>query len=164
MDRKFTENHHVIHAFPMAIIAANEDMFNGSPRSDVISLHGAQRLIFMIITNHVVAGGSALIRVDGCSDTTPSTTCALTFNVRTIAAPDTAVNQGDTQAYTTAETSDIIYEIEIDACQLAGCSNVPYEFARLTMDAISDVGTDGAVVAFLDGLRNAEDILPTQVA
>ena len=164
MDRKFTENHHVIHAFPSTVIASCADIFNGSPRSDVISLHGAQRLIFMIITNDVSNGGSALLRVDGCSDTTPSTTCALTFNVRTILTPDANVNQGEVQAYTTLEISDYIYEVEIDACQLAGCSNVPYEYVRLTMDALSNIGTEGAVVAFLDGLRNAEDILPTQVA
>jgi len=166
MDKIFTENHHVIHAFPVADIASNADMFNGSPRSDVISLHGAQRLVFLIITNYVadVGAGSALIRVDGCSDTTPSTTCALTFRVRTIKAPDTGVDRGELQAYTTLGVSDYIYEVEIDAAQLPSCSTVPYEFVRLTLDEVSDSPVQGAVVAFLDGLRSAEDILPTQVA
>ena len=163
MDRQFTENHHVIHAFPEAKIANNEDIFNGSPRSDIVSLHGAQRLIFLIITNSV-STGTGLIRADGCSSVSPGATCALTFHVRTIRAPDTGTDRGDIQAYTTLAVSDYIYEVEIDACQLPSCSaTIAYEYARLTIDEVSDSPVDGAIVAILDGLRSAEDILPTQV-
>ena len=163
MDRKFTENHHVVVPFQVTgDMAVLSDMFDGDPRSDVISLHGAQRLIFMIITG--AAMGTAIVTVDGCSDVTPSTTCALTFNIREISNGDIATNQGDLQAYTTLGISNVIYEIEIDACQLAGCSNTPYEFARMVLTESSGGATEGAIVALLDGLRNAEDILATQLA
>lgn len=163
MDRKFTENHHVVVPFPVTgFMAVLSDMWDGDPASDVISLHGAQRLIFLIITG--AALGTAIVTVEGCSNVTPSNTCALTFNVREISNGDIATNQGDLAAYTTLGISNVIYEIEVDACQLAGCSNVPYEFARLQLTESSGGATEGAIVAILDGLRNAEDILPTQLA
>ena len=163
MDRIFTENHHVIVPFQVTgDMAVLSDMWNGDPRSDVVSLHGAQRLVFMIITGASL--GTAIVTVDGCSDVTPSTTCALTFNVREISNGDIATNQGDMQAYTTLGISNVIYEIEIDAAQLPSCSNVPYEFARMVLTESSGGATEGAIVAILDGLRDAEDILPTQLA
>ena len=169
MDRKFTETHHIIHAFPNAVVTACADLFDGSPEGDIISLHGAQRLVFIIITNDVNGasagkGGSAVLTAEGMASTIDGgLTCALTFHVRSILTPDTATDHGDLQAFTTLGITDTIYEVEIDACQLPACSNVPYEYARLVMTEHTDLTVCGAVVAILDGLRNAEDILPTQV-
>lgn len=186
---KFIENTHIIHAFPSttpAFVGDNSDMFKGVTggitQSDIISLHGAQRVIFFIINNKVgatagsVAGGTATITVHGCKRATGikvGHTCGLYFTVRKIKNPDTnsiisaASASSITNTFTTWGRTNTIYEVEVDACQLPSCSTDsagPWEFVRMKVLQVTDKAVHGAYVALLDGLRDAEDQLPTQMA
>lgn len=176
---KFLENVHTIHAFPAGVPSNVDDcgdMFNNDPQSDIVSLHGAQRIVFFIINNGVGAtagstvGGTATITMEGVRNVLPAagSTCPLTFRVRVVVAPDTNnVVQNGTQSFVTHGYSDRIYLFEADACQLPSCTtdaNFPhYEYARMKVVESTDKAVHGAYVALLDGLRDAEDVLPSQV-
>jgi len=181
---KFIENTHIIHAFPYttpSFVGNCADMFNGDPQSDIISLHGAQRVVFFIINNKVgatagsTAGGTATITVEGCKrvNVKANQTCPLYFTIRKIQNPDTnsvitaSSVKSITNTFTTWGRSNTIYEIEVDACQLPSCSADaagPWEFVRMKVTEVTDKAVHGAYVALLDGLRDAEDQLPTQMA
>ena len=181
---KFIENTHIIHAFPYAapsVVDDCNDMFDGNPQSDIISLHGAQRVVFFIINNKTSSnqvggamGGTATITVEGCKRVAvkPNQTCPLYFTVRKIRRPDTnsivsAISVSSvTNTFTTWGRTDTIYEFEVDACQLPSCSADaagPWEFVRMKVLEVTDKPVEGAYLALLHGLRDAEDSLPSQV-
>ncbi len=83
MGRKtsFLESNHVVHCCPNGLIAANEDIFNGSPASDVISMKNAHNAVFVIVTN-ANAGGNATIRIFACSTAAAAATTPISFNYR----------------------------------------------------------------------------------
>lgn len=181
---KFIENTHIIHAFPSvapSMVVKCDDMFQGDPQSDIISLHGAQRVVFFIINNaacknHVgpgTVGGTATITVEGCKTATAlkaNQTCPLYFMVRKIQNPDTnsiVLAADATNTFTTWGRTDTIYEFEVDACQLPSCSADsagPWEFVRMKVVESTDRPVSGAYMALLHGLRDAEDQLPTQMS
>lgn len=179
---KFIENTHIIHAFPSvapSMVIRCDDMFLGNPQSDVISLHGAQRVVFFIINNKALfhhkgdatVGGTATITVEGCKRPAVkiNQTCPLYFLVRKIKNPDTnsiVLAADATNTFTTWGRTDTIYEIEVDACQLPSCSADaagPWEYVRMKVVEATDRPVSGAYMALLHGLRDAEDALPTQV-
>ena len=84
-------------AFPSALVAANEDIFNGNPASDVISMESYEEIVFFILKN---AGGSgtATITVESCDNVTPTTPTAVAFKYK-------ASTSGNTWGATTAVTS-----------------------------------------------------------
>ena len=166
--QEFLEKTMIVHAFPQALILANEDIWNGPggsglTRGDVINMEHAHKIVFTIITNHLTTG-QAYITVEGCSTAVPAATEAISFRYRNIKAPNTLGNVTECKGFTTIATSDEIYDIEVDAADLMACnSGAGYGYVRLVMSQVSDSAVDGAVMARLFRLRHAEDSHPTVV-
>jgi len=144
------ERHKVIHCADSAIIAANEDMFNGNPATDVIHLDHYRECTFVIIKN---AGGTgtATITVESCDDVTPSTTTAVAFKYRKIQDPDThgAWTDATSSGFTTAAEADVIYEVVVYADGLSGTD----EFVRMQCTEVDSTACDGAIYAYLTDPR-----------
>jgi hypothetical protein len=156
----FLEHFHPVHAFPKAIIAANEDIFNGDPASDVISMENAQTAVFLIINNSGI--GNATIEVFACDDTTPTTTTAISFLVRSISAADTQVDAlTESKAFLTSTGMDMIYIVEVDQAKVNEVSGRKY--VQLRCAEVTNQPVDGAIAAFLTGMRYTEDDPGTQV-
>ena len=72
-----------VHAMNSNFIAANEDIFNGSPASDVINLENAEGVLFIIACNANAGSGAATATVLACDNVTPSNTAAVRFGWET---------------------------------------------------------------------------------
>ena len=157
---KFLENSHVVHAFDKAIVAANEDILNGSPESDVISMANAESAVMLLVKN-TGATGAATIEVFACDDVTPTTTVAVSFHVKEIVAPDTHGAVTESKAFATTVQEDSIIQVEVQAAKIAeqGYKYVQFKCGEKANDPI-----DGAMVVFLMGVRYKEDQLSTQMA
>ena len=78
--KDFLGEHHVVHAFPSSLIAANEDIFNGDPESDVINMSHWRGLLVICVKN-AGAVGTAKFLAYSCDNVTPDTqTAAVRFN------------------------------------------------------------------------------------
>ena len=77
-----------VHAMNSNFIAANEDIFNGSPASDVINLENAEGVLFIIACNANAGSGAATATVLACDDVTPSNTAAVPFKYQVLSASD----------------------------------------------------------------------------
>lgn len=156
---KFLEHTHIVHAAPEATIAANEDMFNGGIDSDVISMENAKSCVFLVIIN-MATTGSASIQILAADDVTPTNTSAISFRYKQITGPDTQGNTTETKTLVAGAASDLIYAIEADAAKLA---ELGYGYIQFQAQEKSNHPVNGAVCAFLMGLRSAEDNTPTQL-
>ena len=163
MKTNFLELNKVIHCAPSAVIAANEDFYDGAAAaliaSDVISMANADGAVFVLIQN-ANAGGNSSVRICACDDTTPTTTVAVSFQYQMITAPDTIASVGESKALLTSTGADIIYVLEVDAAKVA---EEGYKYVYLQSVEVTNNGVDGAVFAFLTGLRYKEDDPGTQV-
>ncbi|MBC8384887.1 MAG: hypothetical protein H8E57_05165 [Candidatus Cloacimonetes bacterium] len=146
----YQERHKVIHCFDSGIIAANEDIFNGDPAGDVITMDTFRTCTFTIIKN-AGAVGTATITVESCDDTTPSTATAVAFKYRKIQDPDTHGVWTDATAagFTTAAEADCIYEIQVHSNGLSGTD----KYVRMQCTEVENAAVDGAIFAVLTSPR-----------
>ena len=163
MKTNFLENNKVVHVGPAAVIAANEDFYDGAAAaliaSDVISLANADGAVFILIQN-ANAGGNSSIRICACDNVTPSTTVAVSFRYQMITAADTIAASGESKALLTSTGADIVYVCEVDAAKIA---EQGYKYCYMQSVEVTNNAVDGAIVAFLTGLRYKEDDPGTQV-
>lgn len=159
MRTNILETLHPVHCAPSGTIAANEDIYNGSPASDVVSLADAQGAAFLIIQNANGSGGNAYVNVQACDDTTPSNTTNMSFHYRSIEAADTLGNISEAKSFATSTAADMAYVVEVDAAE----APAGYPYCRLKLTEKTNQPVDGAVFGFLTGLRYKEAGLGTQV-
>ncbi len=147
---RFLEQHKIVHAFDSAIIAANEDIFNGDPAGDVIHMDHYRECTY-IITKNAGAVGTATITIESCDDTTPSTTTAVAFKYRKVEDPDThgAWTDATSAGFTTAAEADCVYEVVVYADGL----NSTDEYQRMQCTEVANAAVDGAIVAILTDYR-----------
>ena len=142
-----------VRAFTSTQIAASEDMFNGDPASDVISLSQHRGIVFTI-TKYAGATGTADITVESCDDVTPTTTTAVAFRYRaTTGATPGAWTAAAAAGFTTTAGANQSYEIVVLAEGLSGTD----QFVRLQCTENADSPCDGAISAKLFGPRFAFD-------
>jgi hypothetical protein len=160
MKTDFLENNHVIHVAPNTLVAANEDIFNGSPASDVISLKTASGAVFIIATN-ANAGGNATVQVYSCDDVTPTNTVPIAFKYRRVTAADTqgAISDATSAGFLTSTGANMVYIIEVDARD----SYDGYSYCQLKCTENTDAAVDGAIVGFRTGLRYPQNSVATAV-
>lgn len=161
MRADFMQHNHIVHAFPNTVIAANEDIFNGNPGSDVISMMNASGAVFIITTN-ANAGGNATVTVLACTDTTPTTTTPIAFAYRQIEAANTdrPVSNATSVGFATSTGANVVYVVEVDAAELA---SLGYKYVQLKCTEKTNNAVDGAIVGFLTGMRYANDNVASQV-
>lgn len=158
----FIERFHPIHVAPRSIIAACEDIFNGDPATDVISMENAQTAVFVIVNNSN-AGGNATIECFACDDVTPTNTTAISFMIRSISAADTQVQATtESKAFATSTGHDMIYVVEVDQAKVQEVSG--RKFVQMRATEKTNNAVEGAIFGFLTGMRYTEDDAGTQVA
>lgn len=158
--KSILESIHPVHCGNSSFVAANEDIFNGSPTTDVINLKNADGVVFEVLTNANAGSGAATITIEACDDTTPSNTTAVAFRYK-------VVSSGDTQGAVTAcastglsvGTANRIVLIEVDAATVAAAAvNSTYgnSYVRLKATETQSDAVDGSITAKLINLRYQE--------
>ncbi len=134
----------VFNAANSSFIAANEDIFNGSPATDVLSMENYEEIVF-IITKNSGATGAAVITVESCDDVVPTTKTAVAFRYQVTTSGNTigAVLKALAAGFTTTGGADQIYAISIKSDELSGDD----KFVRLLATESTDSPVDGAIIA-----------------
>lgn len=155
------QDFHPIHCAPSGFIAANEDIFNGDPATDVINLAEYGSVIFFIICN-AGAVGTATITVESCDDVTPTTTTEIAFKYWECTTPDiwSDMKAAESTGFTTAAAADKMYAIEVSAEELADTD----QFVRLKCTEVADAAVDGAIMAIAGRGRYVHEVQRTALA
>lgn len=158
--RSILESIHPVHCGNATFVAANEDIFNGDPATDVVNIKNAESIVFIIAMNNNAGSGAATITIEACDNVTPSNTTAIAFQYKLISA-------GDTQGAVTAcastgvsvGTAQTMIFIEVSAAAVAAASvNSTYNnhYVRLKATESQSDAIDGAITCFLNHIRYAE--------
>lgn len=149
------QNIHVVNAMPAANEAAYEDLFNGSPNTDVVNL-GKYDKVLWVIQKAAGSTGVARISVESCDDVTPSTATTVPFSYWTCTSGDTWSDMQTATAYgfTTTAGADQMYAIEINSSELYSTN----QYARLATDETTDSPVDGTIVCVLGGARVMQEV------
>uniref|UniRef100_A0A6M3IRI5 Uncharacterized protein n=1 Tax=viral metagenome TaxID=1070528 RepID=A0A6M3IRI5_9ZZZZ len=152
------EKIHPVHCGNSSFVAANEDIFNGSPTTDVINLKNAQGVMFVVACNANVGSGAATITIEACDNVTPSNTTAIVFRYQLISTTDLpgTLTAATTSGVASIGTTNTMLLVEVDAATVGAASvNSTYNntFVRLKATETQSDAVDGAILAFLFGLR-----------
>ncbi len=156
--RPLIETIHPVHCGNSSFIAKNEDIFENSPATDVINLHNAQGVVFVIAMNTNGGSGAATITIEACSNAAASYTTAIVFRYQAIATTDIpgTLTAATTSGVTSVGTANTMLWIEVDAATVAAAtvnSAVGSKFVRLKATETQSDAVDGAIMGFLFGLR-----------
>jgi len=129
------------------------DAFSGTVTSDVIDVQGCGA--WFLIYKGVGATGTSTITALAADDTTPSNTTAVEFLYRTCTSGDTWSDwtTATTAGFTTTAGSSQMYQIYVDAAQLA---EEGYGYCQLQAVEVVDSPVLGGIVAGVVDLRYAE--------
>lgn len=158
--RSILESIHPVHCGNATFVAANEDIFNGDPATDVVNVENAESIIFIVAMNNNAGSGAATITIQACDNVTPSNTTAIAFQYKLISA-------GDTQGAVTAcastgvsvGTAQTMIFIEVSAAAVgAAAVNSTYNnhYVRLKATETQGDAVDGAITCFLNNIRYGE--------
>ena len=138
------EGMNVYNAADSSFIAANEDMFDGDPTTDVMSMAVYQDIIF-IITKNAGASGTATITVESCDNTIPSNTTTIPYRSQSTVSGNSpgAWTERAAAGFTTAAGANQVYVIWVRAEVLDDGD----QFVRMVMTESANNPVDGAVVA-----------------
>jgi hypothetical protein len=137
---QFTESVHIIGGLP-----PNADAFNGTKYTDIFEVQGEGAwFLYWMGTND--GTGNATVTVEACSTTGAAATTAVAFMYRASTTFDTwgSWTQATTTGFSTATTSDNMYEIFVPASEFASAG---YKYARLKSVEVGTDNVDGVVVA-----------------
>jgi hypothetical protein len=154
--KPFVESHKFVNCFNSSFVAANEDMWNGDPASDVINMTDWRDCVFYI-QKGAGAVGTATITVESCDDVTPTTSTAIVFKYRSMTtATDTwgAWTNATVAGFTTTAAADNAYEIWVQAAELSGTD----KYVRMQCTEVDSTAVDGGMGAILINPRYAEDV------
>jgi len=148
---KFKERHKIVHCFPAAIIAKNEDIFDSNAVSDVIHLDHWRECTFIVIKNTDAGSGAATVTINSCSDAAGTTAADVAFVYREVTAPDShgAWTASASTGVSIATGSDEIWEFVVNADGLDGTD----EFVKCTLTETQSDAVDGAALAILTDYR-----------
>jgi hypothetical protein len=136
----FTEHVHIIGG-----LAPNADAFTLTVRTDVFEVQGEGAwFLYWMGTNDDDA--FSVVTVEACDDTTPTNSTAIPFMYRASTTFDTwgAWTQALAAGFSTARTSDNMYEIFVPASAFAALGR---KYCRLAAVEGDDHPVDGVVVA-----------------
>ena len=148
MVHEILEEHKFVNVGNSSFIAANEDIFNGSPATDIVNLDEWRKCIF-VLQKGAGAVGTATLTVESCDDTDATTTTAVAFRARTnkTGLTDTWTAWADVAATGLAITAgaDEMYEVLI---QSDGLSTTD-KYARVQLTETEGTAVDGAITAIM---------------
>ena len=134
--------------FVQNTITAHEDLFNGTPTSDIVSLANADAAVFLI-TKSAGGTGTAVVTVESCDATTPTTATAVAFYYQentsgnTWGARQTATSSG----FTTTAGANQQYKMWVHDWGLSGTN----KYVRLKATESANDPVDGAIITMLWG-------------
>lgn len=143
---------HILNIAGSSYIAANEDIFNGNPSTDIVSMENYNDIYF-IITKNAGATGTATITVSSCDTVVPGTATAIAFEYKAMTTIDTmgAWTAATASGFTTTAGADQLYVVHVKADNLYSTD----KFVKLTATEVVDSACDGAIIAFLANPRYA---------
>lgn len=143
-----------------SFIAANEDIFNGDPASDVVSLALYEAVVFLIVKN-AGATGTATITIESCDTVVPGTATAIAFRYKACTSGNTwgSWTAATTAGFTTTAGANQCYMIEVHAEDLSGTD----KYVRLQATEVADDPCDGAILCILGNPRYAKDVMPAAI-
>ena len=128
------------------IVTANEDIYNGNMTTDVISLANYGGAVFVLVEG---AGGTgtAVITIESCDDTTPTTTTAVAYNYTVCTSGNTwgSITAATSAGFTTTAGTNQAYAMEIRADELSGTN----KYVRMVATESANDPVDGAGLVIL---------------
>ena len=144
MSFKVAEGLQPILAFTSTEVPAAEDVFNGDPTSDVLSMAN-HRSMMLVITKYAGATGTAVVTVESCDDTTPTTATPVAFRYRVITGTTPGAWTAATSAgFTTTAGANNSFQIAVLSEGLSGTD----KFVRFVCTEGVDSPCDGALQVF----------------
>jgi hypothetical protein len=131
------------------------DAFAATVRSDVYSMRGHGRGLFVIYAG-VGATGTSTITINACDDVVPTTRTAIAFWYREITSGDTqgAITRATSTGFVTTAGSSKIILVEVDAKDLAAVTASDRGFVELTAIESVDSPVLGGVMFIAGGRPN----------
>jgi len=153
MSDRLLQNVKFVNALP-----PDADRFNGDPATDVINMRDYKHCTLILQTG-AGSSGTAVVTVESCDNTTPSTTTAISFRYKKITSGD---SEGDTttataSGFTTTASANCVYMIEVDDSDLSGTD----KYVRLQLTEDTDSPVDAGVLAILSGASYAGNDMRT---
>ena len=149
MGDNFMSRHHVVHN----PLTAHEDIFNGSPATDVVNMEQWARVTFLVVKS-AGATGTAKLTVESCDNVTPDTTTEINFFYReqtTIDAwlADWVEQTTPATGFTTTAGANTVVEITVTSDMLSGTD----KYVRLQATEVVNSEVDGAILTVLSEPR-----------
>lgn len=158
MTGRLFQNVHVVNALPNESTAT--DLFNGGVATDVVNL-GKYEKATWILQKGAGNTGTAVLKVESCDNTTPSTATAVAFNYWECTSGDT---WGDMQTatsagFTTTAGANTMVAVEINSAELSGTD----QYARLTATEVADDPVTGYISCILSQGKVVQEVSPTAI-
>ena len=153
----FLQEHHIVHS----PLTAHEDIFNGSPASDVANMKYWNRATFVVLKS-TGAVGTATITIESCDNNTPTTPTAVAFKYRKCTTIDTfgawtdvastgvVITAGANQVWEATITGDELYSTDT--------------FVRMQLTEDDSTAVDGAILCIMTEPRYGKSIPDTVLA
>ena len=151
MARSLLTELNVYHA---GIVTANEDIYNGNMTTDVVSLANYDSAVFVLV--HGAGGtGTAVVTIESCDDTTPTTATAVAFNYSVCTSGNTigSITAATSSVFTTTAGTNQSYAIEIRADGLSGTN----KYVRMVATESANDPVDGAGLVILGHAKYPQD-------
>lgn len=133
---------------------AHEDIFNGNLTSDVVSLANYGSQVF-VLTKGPGATGTAVVTVESCDDTTPTTSTAVAFQYQITTSGNTisVITDATSSGFTTTAGANQTYAIEVRDDQLSGNNR----YARIVFTESANDPVDGGLISLGMKPKHAQD-------
>ena len=141
---------HFVHVGNSSFIAANEDIFNGNPSTDIVNME-LYNDAYLLIIKSAGATGTATITCGSCDTVVPGTATAVAFEYKACTSADTwgAWTAAATSGFVTTAGANQMYLCHVSADMLSGAN----KFVRFTLTETVNDPCDGAVVLFMANPR-----------
>ena len=157
MADNFPQEHLIVHS----PLTAHEDIFNGSPASDVVHLKYYERATFIVLTSTNAGSGAATITIESCSNAAGANNTAVAFKYRACTTIDTfgAWTDATTGGTSVAAGTNQVWEATVTRDELSGT----HEFVRMQLTESQSDAVDGAILIVLTGMKYMDSVPPTGI-
>ena len=135
-------------------LTAHEDIFNGTPTSDIVNMDGWTKCLWLI-DKSAGGTGTAVITVESCDDVTPTTATAIAFDYQAMTSGNTwgSRTAATSSGFTTNAGGNQGYKVWVRADELSGTD----KFVRLKATESANDPVDGAILSVLLGPKYPQD-------
>ena len=135
-------------------LTAHEDIFNGTPTTDIVSMESYTEALF-IIEKSAGGTGTAVITVESCDDTSATTATAVAFDYQVMTSGNTwgSRTAATSSGFTTTAGANQCYKMWIRDDELSGTD----KYVRMKATESANDPCDGAIVTVLFGSKYPQD-------